>query len=396
MLYIWTAFDKTGKTKPLMSAVFDSEANKVEFYPLYGYGGKGTEVIKRLEYLASLFDYPVVTNDFKGHIEGFNYLRDGLPPLLATDKDYSVYVVPHEEDYNFPREPKELIRYLAGKISYAKKMGPPAQWQLLLGDASLVYLDLQKRGVLRGGLPEYPRYEFITTGRVSASGFNTQGQNEDTELAHVDEDKNIFIHADWIAADIRGAAILSGDEKMLQSFEKSDPYTDMANAAGKSRSEFKNKVVLPGFYSLNLESEIYKYYPKFKDWGSNAIEMMDSQGFATSILGRRFYVKTSGTDEEMLKSRRQVFNAQIQGTTAHAMQNAIVQIHKRLPRNLLVELHDSVVVCCSQNDVKTVMGVVTDIMLHPFRNILSSDPTYPLKVSIGSKWYQWKQLREIR
>lgn len=395
MIYIWTAFDKTGKVKPTMSAVFDSTTNKVDFYPLYGHGGKVNEVWERLTYIASLFDYPVVVNDFKAHVEGFSYLRSHLPDLLPLDRDYSVYVVPEEEDINIPQDSTALRKYLASKIVEAKRMGT-AKWQLLLGDASLIYLTLQKRGVRHGGLEVYPKYEFGITGRSKTTGFSVQGQGDGEDIAHVDEDKDVFVCADWIAADIRAAALISEDPKLLESFTTSDPYTDMAKIVGKPRSEFKNTVVLPGLYSLNLNSEIFRHYPDFKKWATNAVESMDSQGYLTSMLGRKFYV-SGKTNAEILNSRRQVFNAQMQATVAHAMQSALVKISQRLPRHILTELYDQVIISCTKADMKMVVGVIQEVMLHPLDGIVPSNPKFPLKVSVGTKWREWNKLnREIR
>jgi hypothetical protein len=270
------------------------------------------------------------------------------------------------------------------------------EWQRLLGDATLSYIALQRRGVRHGGLEVYPNYDLTTVnGRSRTTGFNIQGQGDGEDISHVDEHKVFYVHADWIAADIRAAALISGDQDMIKSFETSDPYTDMAEIAGRPRSEFKNKVVLPGLYSLNLNSEIFNYYPDFKKWATESLDKMDSQGYLTSILGRKCYVKGT-TEQEILDSRRQVFNAQMQATVAHAMQNSIIQLSKRLPRHILTEMHDSIVLCCTKDELKTVVETVRDVMLYPLRDIIPSDPAFPLKVSIGRKWREWTLLKEYR
>lgn len=387
MNYIWTAFDKTRHTKPLMSAVFDSTTNTVDFYPLYGFAMLDV-VWERLTYLASLFDYPVVVNDFKAHIDGFSHLRDCKPVLLPTNRDYSVYVVPEEEDINIPQGEAELRKFLVGKLAKAKKMGT-AQWQLMLGDATLAYLALQKRGVRHGGLDAYPNYELKTfTGRSSTTGFNIQGQGDGEDISHIDEDKNIFICADWISADMRALSLLSGDEKMQESFKVADPYKYIVEHTGRDRDSCKIEL-LKSIYSLNTNSPAFEVFPTLRSWIIDSIDMMRNNGYTSSILGRKYYPSPE-------RDERAVFNAPIQGTVAHAMQNSVIRISKQLPRHMLTELHDSLIVCCTKSEAPNVIGVVRDIMLNPFRDILPSDPTFPLKVSMGAKWREYKLLREMR
>lgn len=385
MIYLWTAFDRVGKTKPLMSAVFDSEANKVEFYPLYGYDGLDN-VWQKVKHLASLFDYPIVCNDFKAHIEGFNYLHG--QNYMPIDKDYSTYVVPEDDEINIPREAGALKKYLATKIVQAKKSGA-SKWQMLMGDATLAYLALQRRGVRHGGLETYPNYELKTfTGRSSTTGFNIQGQGDGEDIAHVDEDKIVFVCADWISADMRALSLLSGDEKMQESFRTADPYKCIMEQTGRDRDSCKIEL-LKSIYSLNTNSPAFDVFPKLKSWIIDSVEMMRANGYTTSAMGRKFHISAE-------RDERAVFNAPIQGTVAHAMHNAVTQINKKLPRHLLTELHDSIIVCCTKSESRTVIGVVQDIMFHPFRDILPSNPAFPLKVSIGAKWRGWKQLREVR
>jgi hypothetical protein len=370
-----------------MSAVYDSDLKKWQFFPLYGFA-KLDVVWERLTYLAGLFDLPIVVNDFKAHIEGWAYLRECKPVLLPTNKDYSAYVVPDDEDINMPRDEAELRKYLAAKIGMAKKVGN-AQWQLQLGDATLAYLALEKRGVKYGGLEVYPNYELKTfTGRSSTTGFNIQGQGDGEDIAHIDDDKNVFVHADWISADMRALSLLSDDAKMQESFETADPYKLIENQTGRDRDSCKVEL-LKSIYSLNTNSPAFEVFPKLRSWIIESIDMMRNNGYTSSILGRRYYPNKD-------RDERAVFNAPIQGSVAHAMQNSVIRISKQLPRHLLTELHDSMVVCCTKTEAPMVIDVVQNVMLHPFRDILPSDPTFPLKVSIGGKWRAWKQLKELR
>lgn len=384
MYYIWTAFDKTrGISKPLMTAVLNSETMKPECYGLYGYAPLDV-VLERVKYIASLFDNEVVVNDFKSHLDGFNH---PLHDLMKLDRDYKVNMLPEEEEITIPKEAGDLYKYLLRKILEAKKIGP-GRWQQLLGDASLVYLTLQRRGVRRGGLDEHPTYELTTfTGRSKTTGFSIQGMTEEVDITHIDEDKKKFICIDWISADMRALSLLSGDKEMQRSFDISDPYRYIAAKTGGDRDTCKVEM-LKSIYALNPNNKLLDIFPTLKYWISQSVEQMRYNGFATSLLGRKFYL--NGDNE------RTVFNAPIQGTVAHAMHASMVRLHKALPRHLLTELHDSIILCSTPREARLVINEACEIMFRPFRDILPSNPTFPLTVSIGDNWRKWNKYREIR
>lgn len=381
MNYILTAFDRTKTAKPLVSLVFNSETKSVDLLDLYlqGTGSSIKNAIDNSKYIASLFDGEVVVNDFKSHVEAFN---------LPIDRDYKAYTIPEEEDINIPQDKPGLYKYLATKLAGARKINTN-KWQLLMSDAMLVYLTLQRRGVRRGGVMFHPIYNLTTfTGRSKTTEFSIQGMGDNEEITHVDEDKIVFVCADWISADMRALSLLSEDPDMQKSFVTADPYKYIVEKTGRDRDSCKIEL-LKSIYSLNPNSPALDVFPKLKRWIVDSVDKMRHDGYLTSILNRKFYLSSE-------RDERAVFNAPIQGTVAHAMHNAMIQINRKLPQHLLTELHDSIIVCCTKSETKTVIETVQDIMLHPFRDILPSNPTFPLKVSIGGSWRQWKQLREIR
>lgn len=392
MYFIYTAFDKSKltKPKPLGTIVYDSETNDSYSVPMFVKGNSEAAIFTRdkARYLKEIITtQPVVLNDFKSHI---------LALELLTGIDYNV----HEmivDDQLCPREWTSLKPFMHERFDEIKAgFDSNNKWQPLMARATLVYCDLEKRGVLHEGgiVPVCPSYQYITTGRASTSGFNIQGMQDGIGISSVHPDQDVFVCADWLSADLRAAAVLSNDKKLLQSFDNSDPYTELAQATNMTRDECKSKT-LPGLYSLNLNSDIFKHYNTFRGWAEASIAKMDKEGHLTSILGRKFNIKGQ-TEQQLLDSRRQVFNAQMQGTVAHAMHNVLVQVHRKYPHNILTELHDSLILCCNRNMVKSLIDDVTNIMLRPFKGILDNDPTFPLRVYIGNRWRPSKLYKVYR
>ena len=60
---------------------------------------------------------------------------------------------------------------------------------------------------------------------------------------------------------------------------------------------------------------------------------------------------------------------------------------------MLAEIHDSIVVTSppDADAVRSTIRTVTDIMCHPFKGFLESDPVFPVRVSVGRRWKKWKQ-----
>jgi hypothetical protein len=362
--------------------VYDSINNTVDIYDLYlqGSGLKLYAVEQRKKYIASLFDGEVAVNDFKAHLCAF-----GLP----TNKDYKTFDIPFTDDTKQSNN-DELKKILMSKIIEIKTQPHKETWQSLLSNATLVYQDLENRGVLFESMLVHPIYGTNTfTGRSSTSDFNIQGMGDGQDITSVSYDNDIFVYADWIAADMRMASIMSNDIEMQKAFELSDPYEYLATKINTdvTRDECK-KALLSSIYALNYDNTILDLYPQLKNWIISSCEKLEIDKYLSSILGRKFHLNKN--------NHRSVFNATIQGSVAHAMQNVLIKLHQKMPELILTEMHDSVILCCRKDLLKKTVEFVKDTMLHPFNGIIDSNPLFPLRVSIGNKWRNWKLFKTYR
>jgi DNA polymerase I-like protein with 3'-5' exonuclease and polymerase domains len=179
------------------------------------------------------------------------------------------------------------------------------------------------------------------------------------------------------------AAAVSGDKELNATFEKSDPYTVMANDLEIDRDECKI-AFLRAIYSLDAESPILELFPTFKEWMYDQIYRLSSDGFLQTPLGRKF--KLGSRDE------KSVFNAVLQGTVAHAMQSSLSRMISLLGEHLLTETHDSVVLVGRPGIIPHIVKAVVDIMFEPLERF----PTFPLRVYVGKVWKKWKLYKEYR
>lgn len=284
--------------------------------------------------------------------------------------------------YDLPLDIKRPTREICEKISQIK----PQIWQKLSAEVSIVYQLLENRGLYFFDDMVYPRYSLDTyTGRSKSKGYNAQGTTDGDDVKHINN-YNYYIHFDWVAADIRMASYFSKDKNLELSFKESDPYTFVSkylNSPDISRDSIKGHF-LKSFYSLNFDDPVFDIYPTFRDYMKNKVKELDVKNCSKSILGRVFKLKND---------KLSTFNAQFQGSVAHAMNAAVVRIAEEFSDFLMTEVHDSVILSCNKDNVKDIINGVSKIMIDPLSPYMDDSPRMPTKVSIGKKWREWKLIK---
>ena len=384
MYLVYTAFDKSRiKPKLLGSIIKDKDTGEIYTWPMYikGNSESAFDTKQKEKFITDIITgQQAVINDFKSHITALK---------LPVEHDYNVSEIPFE-DQIMPRDWAALEGFMAQKISEMEQTANDSKWQKLIAEATLVYCTLENRGIIYDGNiePLHPVYDVGTfTGRSRTTGFNIQGTGDDTPISSARPDYKVMICADWLAADMRMASLMSGDSVMQKSFIDSDPYTYLERLTGADRPDCK-KQMLSSIYSLNTNSEVLNHFPEFRAWIEASKTKMRTDGCLSSVLGRTF--KCDGDND------RTVFNATIQGSVVHAMQNMLIKLHKKYPQSILTELHDSIVLCCNNNMLKSMINDVATYMLHPFEGLLDNNPTFPVRILVGSKWRAWKEFEVYR
>jgi len=387
MRYLLGLFDHKRHTpRPLVVIAYNSDTGDISFIPLYmpGTGLKLFEVEENIEKVRDfILSGELVTADFKTFIRAFDL------PITKSYKVHDIHYCRIEGSTTDLQAAKKLL--LRGLKSLQDSVIEP--WQRVLGSAQLAYAHLEERGFKFFCDEQHSIYDLTYSGRSKTLVNNIQGYNSNDQIWSMDSEHTTFIHFDWIAADIRVASLLSGDEALQAIFDHSDPYTAIAGELSTeehpiSRDDCKREF-FECLYSLNTATPILELYPKFSKWLHSEVDLVNRHGSTRSILGRLFGLSADRTNKS-------VFNAKIQGSVAHAMQAVIYKIFRLYPYNILAEIHDSLVLTCKHDQIEGIVGEVAEIMLHPFRGLLPEDPKFPLKVSVGNSWRNWELYREYR
>jgi DNA polymerase-1 len=203
------------------------------------------------------------------------------------------------------------------------------------------------------------------TGRLSSNNPNLQNIPIRTERgrqirkAFVARDENYtLVSADYSQIELRIIAALSGEENMIQSFQKNEdihkataskvfniPLEEVTREQrshaktvnfgiiyGVSAFGLSNQTSLSRAESAALIEAYYQTYPSLKSYINNQIQFARENGYVQTILGRRRYLKDINSQNAIVRggAERNAVNAPIQGSAADIIKIAMINIHEKL------------------------------------------------------------------
>lgn len=386
MIKLNTIFDYT-KTipEPQYSSLFYENSKKLEFVPLY-LRTKRNKISKIRKSIFDIYEIvksndDIIVNDMLSHALSFRKMGYKLPTNCNTHDCRKTDTINNLNKITETEIQKILVR---GLIDMPKEIEP---WMSVKAKSSIVYGELIKRGVMWGPHQKFPIYNTNTlTGRSKSMNFNIQGMTSKDPIRHVDPDRRIFVCFDWVSADMRVAGYLSGDKFLNDSFIDSDPYSELEkilDLEDVTRDDCKLEM-LKSIYSVNMDGPLLDIMPNLKKWMANKKEEFFNNKPLKTMLG----MEIPGND---IKS---AFNGTIQGSIAEAIQSVLVKIANKIGDEcILTEIHDSLVVCCSEEQTGNIIKTISKFMLNPLDDI---ELRFPVKVSVGKKWKSWKEYKVFR
>jgi len=256
------------------------------------------------------------------------------------------------------------------------------------------------------------------TGRLSSTNPNLQNIPTRTEAgreirkAFVAPKGRVFISADYSQIELRLAADLAKDEPMIKAF-KSGADIHTATAAemfGVKQSEVTKDQrygaktinfgvlygmnphglsVATGFDYDKAREFIDRYFSLRKgvaDYIASVKKFAHDNNYTETIFGRRRPCPDVRSSNFIIRAaaERAAVNMPLQGTAADMMKIAMINIHKKLPKDadLILQIHDELIVECNQEDAKKVEKIVKDEMekVHKF------DVPIEVEVHHGTSW----------
>lgn len=272
-----------------------------------------------------------------------------------------------------------------------------------------------------------------TTGRLSSNDPNLQnipvGSEKGRKIreAFVAEKGNILMGFDYSQVELRIAAFLSKDEKLIEAFKTGkDIHTavasevfdvDVEDVDKEQRRQAKiiNFGILYGMGVSALQKnlgtdrktaqEFYnKYFEKYTGL-AKYIEKIKNEtrdkGYTETLYGRRRYFEGFNSPLPFIRSQaeRMAINAPIQGTQADLIKLAMVKIDDFLEKNklsgkvkLILQIHDEVIYEADEKIAKE--NKLTEKIIEIMENILTVDKTEGVPILAGcDTGYNWGELK---
>lgn len=271
------------------------------------------------------------------------------------------------------------------------------------------------------------------TGRMSSANPNLQNIPNKTDLGReirksfIAEKGYKLVSFDYSQIELRIAAFLSGDEKLIEIFKTGqDVHTAVASEVfGVAQSEVtkemrsKAKVinfgVMYGMGVLALQKNIGTnkedaqkflddYFAKFSglaEYLENVKKETAKKGYTETFFGRRRYFPEILSKLPFMRAQaeRMAINAPIQGTEADIIKLAMIEIDKFLiskdlkkESRLLLQVHDELVYEVKESLVKIVAPEIKRIMESVLDPKKTSGVICEANVSSGDNWGELKSI----
>ncbi len=342
-----------------------------------------------------------------------------------------------------PSSPKQVAFILFEKLGLPdRKKGSTAVEVLndLLGEHPIIEKLLEYRKYAKlmstyidGLLPHIRSDEKIhtyfnqaqtATGRLSSSNPNLQNisaKDEEGKMirkAFYYKDPNIsLLSFDYGQIELRILAALSKCQAYIDVFAgERDIHSETAkrifhveeiDSHMRRRAKAVNFAVIYGTSAFGLAQQIgcsnkeaegiirsfYMAYPEIRDYLNSIIETCKTNGYVTTMFGRKRYLRDINNPSYMVReaAKRAALNAPVQGTAADLIKIAMVNVDKFLKEGgyktkMVLTIHDELIFAAPNEEI--------DIIEPQIRRIMTETVKLPVKLTVekgvGHTWYDAK------
>lgn len=263
-----------------------------------------------------------------------------------------------------------------------------------------------------------------TTGRLSSTNPNLQNIPIRTELGRkiragfVAEKGKILISADYSQFELRLAAVLADDQKMIADFESGADIhqktaaemfkipLEQVSADQRRAAKTINFGVLYGMSAHRLSSELKTSFFEAKNFIENYFEVRkpiqkylekillqaENEGFVETFYGRRRPTPDVKSPNFMVReaAKRAAANMPIQGTEADLMKRAMLKIDEKITKaglgEQILQIHDSILIEAPEQNAEEIAKILKTEMEN-----IAPELKIPLKVDVktGKSWAEF-------
>ncbi len=260
--------------------------------------------------------------------------------------------------------------------------------------------------------------DVAATGRLSSHDPNLQNIPIRTDIGQairhtfVPHEGNVFVSADYSQFELRLAAVMANDEKMIEDFNQNidihaataaEVYGVPIEKVDKNmrrNAKVVNFGILYGMSPHGLSvatgmsrDEAKTFIDKYFELRQPIRQYMDEtvkqglqEGYVQTLFGRRRPAPDLKSSNFMVReaAKRAAINMPIQGTEADLMKMAMLEVEKKLAGfgQQLLQIHDSILVECPEKNAQKVSQILKDSMEH----IYALPVQLSVEVKVGKSW----------
>ena len=262
------------------------------------------------------------------------------------------------------------------------------------------------------------------TGRLSSNNPNLQNipvrteRGQQVRKAFIARDENhLLLAADYSQIELRIIAALSKDEGMLGAFKNHEDIhaataakvfnvnLDRVSREQRSNAKTINFGIIYGVSAFGLSQQTnlsrteskelieayYSTYPMLRSYIYEQIDFARDNGYVSTILGRRRYLKDINSQNAILRgsAERNAVNAPIQGSAADIIKLAMIAIQKRLKSEnknskMILQVHDELVFDVPKYEIDEIKILIKEEMENAFK----LEVPLVVDIGIGSNWLE--------
>jgi DNA polymerase-1 len=262
------------------------------------------------------------------------------------------------------------------------------------------------------------------TGRLSSSNPNLQNIPIKTDIGAkirqaiiTSGEENCLLSCDYSQIELRVLAHLCGDHTLIEAFnhnqdvhrltaallynlaesEVKEPMREVAKRVnfgiiyGQSAYGLSKDLDIPVDQAQDFIDAYFLRYPKVKEYIDSQIKKAQSEGFVTTLLGRRRYIPQINSKNMGIRqfAQRQAVNTPIQGTASDLIKLAMIKISaqikaKGLKAKMILQIHDELVFDLPISELNTLSHLVKDEM----ENVMELDVPIKVDMKEGKNWLQ--------
>ena len=262
------------------------------------------------------------------------------------------------------------------------------------------------------------------TGRLSSNAPNLQNipirteRGQQVRKAFIPrDDDHVLLAADYSQIELRIIAALSKDPSLVAAFQNNEDIhattaakvfnvpLEKVTRSQRSNAKTVNFGIIYGVSAFGLSQQTdlnrteskelintyYENYPQLKSYMSSQVDFARENGYVTTVLGRRRYLKDILSQNAIVRgaAERNAINAPIQGSAADIIKLAMIKIHDRMKNGdwkakMLLQVHDELVFDVPKSEVDSLSTMIKEEMENAFK----LEVPLVVDIGVGNNWLE--------